>query len=863
MAAEGAVGAAQQSWPGLPRGAQFNPSDSDLLWHLAAEVGNGLASRHPFINEFIKSVDENRVFGCTHPQDIPGVRQDGRASYFFHKKFKFYNNENDKYISWQKSGTPRSIILDGSLRGCKEVFVLYAYKTNDNSPQRTDWRLHQYHIKNAMKGEEELVVSKIFYNSQKNRCEWDGKAPAQSAQDASVSDNNSKELIQLEIHSANIATESNFAEGNVNNQEQVQMETYPDQNKLSSCKDVLDTTHINHENQINDHAETELDNVSLEERYIILLAGKHSCSARVSVEKCVMNDSANSCRQMGAETSGSSPKSETEEINHEGTTYREDIRSMLQEISSAPPTVDSTGDDSNMMLLGKVPPGTQISPLECFVDSNDYRAELLSSPTPTCGNENIQLAVRNPETFLVDVKLEPALEGYEIYPSESPQVKSHHSSKHGSLENTGSVPGCLSKDSETDFELLHGMGDLAEKISADCACSNQSTDPKHVKGCSLVGSKNSVSSDICKIISAAASSQANSTHAEGPLPSLGVKSELTGSELPGLCEYIAEPIVKTTHTRTLNHDGGLAYCSRQTKKRKMAMNSSEKAFEEDSYRIDEGIAYCSRRRRKKTATDSIEKALEEDAPGLLQILLDKGIMVKEIKLYGVEEDDEMLLDCTESDFQDLENVITKLFPHRASLLKSAARHAKGEKAMYCLACLISLIDQSRYLQFRDCPVEWGWCRDLQSFVFVFRSHNRIVLERPEYGYATYFFEIVQSLPIEWQIRRLVTAMKLSSCGRTALIENRPLLVGEDLTEGEAQVLEEYGWIPNTGLGTMLNYRDRVVHDRWNEKYSTDWRMKIGKLLMAGYSEGQLITTHIPTKVGKLSEDTEVKLEDPF
>jgi hypothetical protein len=44
----------------------------------------------------------------------------------------------------------------------------------------------------------------------------------------------------------------------------------------------------------------------------------------------------------------------------------------------------------------------------------------------------------------------------------------------------------------------------------------------------------------------------------------------------------------------------------------------------------------------------------------LQILLDKGILVKEIKLYGVEEEDDMVPDCTESDFQDLENVITKV-----------------------------------------------------------------------------------------------------------------------------------------------------------------------------------------------------------
>lgn len=61
-------------------------------------------------------------------------------------------------------------------------------------------------------------------------------------------------------------------------------------------------------------------------------------------------------------------------------------------------------------------------------------------------------------------------------------------------------------------------------------------------------------------------------------------------------------------------------------------------------------------------------------------------------------------------------------------------------------------------------------------IFLFFWSHRIVLERPEYGYATYFFEIVQSLPIEWQIRRLVIAMKIAGCGRTALIENRSLLV---------------------------------------------------------------------------------------
>lgn len=54
--------------------------------------------------------------------------------------------------------------------------------------------------------------------------------------------------------------------------------------------------------------------------------------------------------------------------------------------------------------------------------------------------------------------------------------------------------------------------------------------------------------------------------------------------------------------------------------------------------------------------------------------------------------------------------------------------------------------------------------------------HRIVLERPEYGYATYFFELVASLPIDWQIKRLVIVMKLTSCSRITLIENKALLV---------------------------------------------------------------------------------------
>ncbi|XP_027178854.1 uncharacterized protein LOC113777839 [Coffea eugenioides] len=269
------------------------------------------------------------------------------------------------------------------------------------------------------------------------------------------------------------------------------------------------------------------------------------------------------------------------------------------------------------------------------------------------------------------------------------------------------------------------------------------------------------------------------------------------------------------------------------------------------------------RKRRKSATDSVETALEEDAPGLLQVLIQKGVSVNEIKLYGEKESDEALDDLsTEDNFSELEAIISKLFSQRSSLLKLAPlRCAKGDKATYCLACLFSLVEQARYLQFRKWPVEWGWCRDLQAFIFVFERHNRIVLERPEYGYATYFFELMDSLPIDWQIKRLVTAMKLTSCSRVALIENKALVVGEDLTEGEARVLMEYGWIPNSGLGSMLNYCDRVVHDRKSEDTS-EWRSKIGKLLIDGYNGGCIVPTDVPKKVVEynFAQAPQIKME---
>ena len=51
------------------------------------------------------------------------------------------------------------------------------------------------------------------------------------------------------------------------------------------------------------------------------------------------------------------------------------------------------------------------------------------------------------------------------------------------------------------------------------------------------------------------------------------------------------------------------------------------------------------------------------------------------------------------------------------------------------------------------------------------------MERPEYGNATYLFELVESLPVNWQVLRLIKVLNVTAFGKTSLLENRPLQVG--------------------------------------------------------------------------------------
>uniref|UniRef100_A0A5B6YWB3 Putative NAC domain-containing protein 8 isoform X1 n=1 Tax=Davidia involucrata TaxID=16924 RepID=A0A5B6YWB3_DAVIN len=164
-------------WPGLPRGVKFDPSDQEIIWHLLAKVGAGNLKPHPFIDEFIPTVDEDEGICYTHPQNLPGVKQDGSVSHFFHRAIKAYTTgtrkrrkiQGDDFgdVRWHKTGRTKPVILDGVQRGCKKIMVLYVSPIRGGKADKTNWVMHQYHLGTGEDEKEgEYVISKVFYQQQ-------------------------------------------------------------------------------------------------------------------------------------------------------------------------------------------------------------------------------------------------------------------------------------------------------------------------------------------------------------------------------------------------------------------------------------------------------------------------------------------------------------------------------------------------------------------------------------------------------------------------------------------------------------------------------------------------------------------------
>nr|GMD93406.1 NAC domain-containing protein 75 [Ipomoea batatas] len=142
---------------------------------------------HPLIDgAFIPTIEGEDGICYTHPEKLPGVTRDGLSRHFFHRPSKAYTTGTRKRrkiqtecdlqggeTRWHKTGKTRPVMVNGKQKGCKKILVLYTNFGKNRKPEKTNWVMHQYHLgQHEEEKEGELVVSKIFYQTQPRQCNW-------------------------------------------------------------------------------------------------------------------------------------------------------------------------------------------------------------------------------------------------------------------------------------------------------------------------------------------------------------------------------------------------------------------------------------------------------------------------------------------------------------------------------------------------------------------------------------------------------------------------------------------------------------------------------------------------------------------
>ncbi|RWR89609.1 NAC domain-containing protein 73-like protein [Cinnamomum micranthum f. kanehirae] len=174
--------AAIHELPGLPAGVKFDPTDTELLEHLEGKVRSDAHKLHPLIDEFIPTLEGENGICYTHPEKLPGVKKDGLVRHFFHRPSKAYTTGTRKRrkvhtdahggeTRWHKTGKTRPVFVSGKVKGYKKILVLYTNYGKQRKPEKTNWVMHQYHLgSNEEEKDGELVVSKVFYQTQPRQC---------------------------------------------------------------------------------------------------------------------------------------------------------------------------------------------------------------------------------------------------------------------------------------------------------------------------------------------------------------------------------------------------------------------------------------------------------------------------------------------------------------------------------------------------------------------------------------------------------------------------------------------------------------------------------------------------------------------
>ncbi|XP_066168147.1 NAC domain-containing protein 75 isoform X7 [Oryza sativa Japonica Group] len=189
-----------KDWVGLPAGVKFDPTDQELIEHLEAKVREEGSRSHPLIDEFIPTIEGEDGICYTHPEKLPGVTRDGLSKHFFHRPSKAYTTGTRKRrkiqtecdvqkgeTRWHKTGKTRPVMVSGRQKGCKKILVLYTNFGKHRKPEKTNWVMHQYHLGDLEEEKEgELVVCKIFYQTQPRQCSWSSDRGGGAAATASA-----------------------------------------------------------------------------------------------------------------------------------------------------------------------------------------------------------------------------------------------------------------------------------------------------------------------------------------------------------------------------------------------------------------------------------------------------------------------------------------------------------------------------------------------------------------------------------------------------------------------------------------------------------------------------------------------------
>lgn len=167
----------------LPAGVKFDPSDQEILQHLEAKVFCDANKLHPLIDQFIPTIDGQNGICYTHPEKLPGVSKEGQVRHFFHRPSKAYttgtrkrrkvhsDDDDGSETRWHKTGKTRAVSAAGNVKGYKKILVLYTNYGRQRKPDKTNWVMHQYHLgHNQEETDGELVLSKVFYQTQPRQC---------------------------------------------------------------------------------------------------------------------------------------------------------------------------------------------------------------------------------------------------------------------------------------------------------------------------------------------------------------------------------------------------------------------------------------------------------------------------------------------------------------------------------------------------------------------------------------------------------------------------------------------------------------------------------------------------------------------